>query len=232
MEELGERELAQDPNMEKVMAQIYELESKGYGINGINEAKVGGSGRNVDDEGEGNDRDLVSNNDGDDNEMIEVSPQSSLSEGPSQGNFEEDMIFSGEGYNVNFYGNLRLQYRRGQVFGDGVAREEVYGVHFNNANWANVRLTDVLDDFFELLNAIVERLTRSYEGHDLVRIYISNRAFNVPVTAGLIPLRDFDVASILQRLEEILQSETDLVLEEGLEMHIAVIRLPRGEEWS
>ena len=114
------------------------------------------------------------------------------------------------------------------MFGDGVAREEVYGVHFNNVNWANVRLMDVLDDFFELLNAIVESWTQFYEGHDLVRIYISNRAFNVPVTAGLIPLRDFDVASILQRLEEILQSETDLVLEEGLEMHIAVIRLPRG----
>jgi len=110
-------------------------------------------------------------------------------------------------------------------FAGGMVRETVYRVHLN-ANWAGVNLRDILGGIEAVLTGIIERLNESYNGQDLVRLFIQNEAFYTPHSLGMIPLHQLNVFKVLELLENLLQSDEELYLDEPLEIHVGVIRNP------
>ena len=140
--------------------------------------------------------------------------------------FEDGMLFEGPNYAVNFNRNIEVVHNDLE-FDEGVVRESLYRVHFDQS-WENRTLTSIFTDLTELLGGIIERLRTSYDEADLVRFFITNSAFYSPQGKGLMPLRDLTLEQVLAHLEEILQSDQDLFLDEPLEIHVAVIRNPRG----
>ena len=140
--------------------------------------------------------------------------------------FDAEMIFQGDDYSVNFHRNVEVNTQQ-RVFADGVIREIVYRVDFDQT-WRNAVLSEVLGGLLNIFESIIERLKECYSPSDLVRIYISNDAFNAPRNIGLMPLHKLNVGEIELYLRSILQSDEDLVLDEPLEIQVAVVRNPRG----
>ena len=140
--------------------------------------------------------------------------------------FHEGMIFEGEDFNVNFRRNIPINARH-RDFQDGAVREIVYNVNFDQS-WNNVALGEVIGDLLNVFQAIIDKLKECYNPSDLVRFYISNRAFNAPRNLGLMPLKDMNVGQVEMYLRTILQSDENIFLDETLEIQVAVVRNPQG----
>jgi len=141
--------------------------------------------------------------------------------------YEENMLFDGGDYNVDFHRFINVRRQGGLVFAGGVARETVYRVRFN-ADWAGVSLREIVGGLERVFESIIYRLNQSYNDHDLVRFFIQNDSFYTPHSLGLMPLHQVNVLSLLALIENLLQSDEDLFLDRPLEIHVGVIRNPLG----
>ena len=148
-------------------------------------------------------------------------------DGGGDGDFEDNMIFDGPDYSVNFHRHIDVKNIRDLEFDGGAARETVYRVHLD-ANWSGVNLRDIMGGLEGVIEDILERLRESYNPFDLVRFFIQNEAFYSPHTLGLMPLHQINIFRILELLETLLQSDDELYLDEALEIHVGVIRNPLG----
>ena len=141
--------------------------------------------------------------------------------------WEDEMLFEGDDYGVELHRNVPVAMHT-KEFGGGAIRECIYRVRFDQS-WRNRSLADIFAQLTALIEGIIERLNRSYAPVDLVRFFISNTAFFSPQCIGLLKLRELTIGKIMAHLEQILQSDRDIFLDEPIELHVAVVRNPRGD---
>ena len=211
-----------DPALREVLRVLQNVDCVGDGV----EEEVGA------DKGEQNVLDNVElpedGPNGADPEAVDDFPVPAVNPDPQHDEleFENGMLFEGDDYFVDVYRNIVINNRQ-FVFGDGVVREIVYRVHFDQT-WRNIALSEALGGLLNVFQSVIDRLNENYAPSDLVRIFISNASFNAPRNIGLMPLRDLNLGIIEMYLRSILQSDEELVLDEPLEIQVAIVRNPRG----
>ena len=129
-------------------------------------------------------------------DIAENVEQGDVMEAEAERDIEPHRIFDGPDYAVIFHRHIEVRNVKDIEFDGGVARETVYGVHFN-VNWAGVNLRDIMGGLEEVLESIITRLHESYNDQDLVRFFIQNEAFYSPHTTGLIPLHQLTIFKLL-----------------------------------
>ena len=92
----------------------------------------------------------------------------------------------------------------------------------------NNKLADIMGDIERALSAIIERLRRHFGEKDLVRVCILSPLFHIPHKLDLQPLEDLEMNQIVGLLDNILQSDENIRLTEGFQIHIGVARNPVG----
>ena len=124
--------------------------------------------------------------------------------------------------NVGVTQTLRVSFERGTV------EETIYRLTFNE-RFLGQRLVDIMENIEEAFSSIVNRLRQNYGSRDLVRVCVLSPSFHIPQILSLRPLGELLVSDVLDLLEKVTQSEGDLLLEDGFQIHIAAARNPAGD---
>ena len=106
----------------------------------------------------------------------------------------------------------------------GVVRENSYQVHFNE-DWQGKPLVDLRDELSKMFNDLLERGAKDYEAGDQARVYIEHPALQKPIVVPPQPLEELDAEMIMEVVENALQSEENLDVSEGFEVHLGIARI-------
>ena len=123
--------------------------------------------------------------------------------------------------NVGVTQTLRVSFERGTV------EETIYRLTFDE-RFLGQRLVDMMENIEEAFSSILNRLRQNYGSRDLVRVCVLSPSFHIPQILSLRPLGELLVKDVLDLIEKVTQSEGDLLLEEGFQIHIAAARNPAG----
>lgn len=139
------------------------------------------------------------------------------------------MVFEGGDFSVAFGGNRQvgLTETLRASFEAGTVTESIYKVVFKH-HLLDMKLLDIMQAIEDAITAVINRLHQCYNPTDLVRVCIVAPNFHVPHSLELQPIRELTLNQILELLENILQSDEDLPLTDGFEIHVAVARNPLG----
>ena len=141
----------------------------------------------------------------------------------------DETEFDGDNFSLRLHGREIIDVSRvlNLQFGDGLVQEVIYRVQLND-EFSNSRFIDIMGSLHVVFTSILERLNQRYRPTDIARVFINNEKFHVPLSTGLMALRDMTVSKIMDMLEAVLQSDEDLFIEQGIEIHVAVARNPLG----
>jgi hypothetical protein len=141
----------------------------------------------------------------------------------------DPLVFSTDEFYVWHGGNrnIGLTHQLKKSFARGTIQESIYKLAFK-PEFLNERFIDILSNIENALDQMIERLNTNYGGSDIVRICILSPNFYVPQSLALQPLSQLTVKQIMDLLDNVLQSDEDLSLLEGFEIHIGIASNPLG----
>ena len=93
---------------------------------------------------------------------------------------------------------------------------------------ANRKISEVLGEMYSMFNDLVTNLRNDLQDGDLVRFYLNHPILHTPITISARPIEELSVEDIMTEVEKVLQSEEELKLDEQFEIHVGILRLPRG----
>ena len=97
-----------------------------------------------------------------------------------------------------------------------------------NENLMNRRITDILGEMYTMFDNLVNNLRNELQNGDIVRLYLNHPILNVPISISARAIEELTVEDIMTEVEEVLQSEEELKLDEQFEIHVGILRIPRG----
>ena len=81
---------------------------------------------------------------------------------------------------------------------------------------------------YSMFNKLVTDLRNDLQNGDLVRVYLNHPILHTPITVSARPVEELTVEDIMTEVEKVLQSEDELKLDEQFEIHVGILRIPRG----
>ena len=97
-----------------------------------------------------------------------------------------------------------------------------------NENLMNRRISDIIGEMYTMFDNLVTNLRNELQNGDLVRLYLNHPILNVPIIISARPIEELTVEDIMTEVEKVLQSEEELKLDEQFEIHVGILRIPRG----
>lgn len=101
-------------------------------------------------------------------------------------------------------------------FAKSVATETTYKVKFNDL-WQGRRLNDLLGQLHRLFEELLAGAREGINDNDLLRVVIRHNGLNHAVVIPLISSEELTVQRILDKLENVLQSEESLSVDESFQ---------------
>ena len=95
-------------------------------------------------------------------------------------------------------------------------------------NLMDRKVSDILGELYSMFDNLITDLRNDLENGDLVRFYLNHPILNVPIIVSARPIEDLTVEDIMTDVEKVLQSEEELKLDEQFEIHVGILRIPRG----
>jgi len=99
-------------------------------------------------------------------------------------------------------------------FARATATESTYRVRFND-QWQGRRLRELRRQLYRMFEDVLERARVGLEDNDLVRVIIRHGALNHAVVIPLREVGEADVETILQKIENVLQSDETLSIDDS-----------------
>ena len=90
------------------------------------------------------------------------------------------------------------------------------------------KISDILGEMYSMFNKLVTDLRNDLQNGDLVRVYLNHPILHTPITVSARPVEELTVEDIMTEVEKVLQSEDELKLDEQFEIHVGILRIPRG----
>ena len=90
------------------------------------------------------------------------------------------------------------------------------------------KISDILGEMYSMFNKLVTDLRNDLHNGDLVRVYLNHPILHTPITLSARPVEELTVEDIMTEVEKVLQSEDELKLDEQFEIHVGILRIPRG----
>ena len=90
------------------------------------------------------------------------------------------------------------------------------------------KVSDILGEVYSMFTNLITDLRNDLENGDLVQFYLNHPILNVPIIVSARPIEDLTVENIMTDVEKVLQSEEELKLDEQFEIHVGILRIPRG----
>ena len=137
--------------------------------------------------------------------------------------------FSTPEYEVKFAGNrnIGLTEKLRVSFDLGTIQERIYSISFKQA-LINKKIVDIMGQIELAIRALLDRLRNHFGETDLVRICVIAPQFHIPHKLDLQPLGELNVKQIVDLLDNLLQSDEEILLTQGFQIHIGVARNPLG----
>jgi hypothetical protein len=141
----------------------------------------------------------------------------------------DPLVFENEDFKVWYGGNrnVGLTHQLKVSFDRGTIEESIYKLAFK-PHFLHLKLVDIIANIEDALQQLLTRLHSNYGEADLVRICILSPNFHVPHSLQLQALSKLTVKQIVDLLDNVLQSDEELTLLEGFEIHVGVARNPLG----
>ena len=92
----------------------------------------------------------------------------------------------------------------------------------------NRRLVDVQHHLYDMFQDLLRNLRNELQIGDLIRIYMNHPDLHVPIMIPAREIQDLQAEDIMAEVEKVLQSEEELKLDENFEIHVGILRIPRG----
>ena len=97
-----------------------------------------------------------------------------------------------------------------------------------NENLMNRRISDIIGEMYTMFDSLVTNLRNELQNGDLVRLSLNHPILNVPIIISARPIEELTVEDIMTEVEKVLQSEEELKFDEQFEIHVGILRIPRG----
>ena len=123
--------------------------------------------------------------------------------------------------NIGLKENLRIS------FDSGTVQERIYSLKFKN-HLINKKIIDIVGEIEKAVKTVIDKLKEHFRDVDLIRITVLGPLFHIPHNLELQPLGEVTESQIIELLENILQSDEDIKLTEGFEIHVGIARNPLG----
>ena len=95
-------------------------------------------------------------------------------------------------------------------------------------NLNNRRVSEILGEMYSMFNDLLVDLRNELQNGDLVRLYLNHPVLHTPIVIPARPVEDLTVEDIMTDVEKVLQSEEELKLDNQFEIHVGILRIPRG----
>ena len=148
---------------------------------------------------------------------------------PIRDDEDDELEFSTPEYEVSFAGsrNIGLTEKLRVSFDKGTVQERIYSLVFKRP-LINNKLVDIMGDIEGAVNAVIRRLRSRFGERDLVRVTILSPLFHIPQKLDLLPLGDLETKHVVGLLDNLLQSDENILLTDGFQIHIGIARNPLG----
>ena len=107
------------------------------------------------------------------------------------------------------------------------AKDRTYEVKFND-EWRGSKLIQLYFALFYMFQDVLRNAKANLAGNDLGRVVIHHDGLNNPIVVPLVPLDLLDANRIMDRIEEVLNSNETLELDDSFRIDIGTIELPKG----
>ena len=107
------------------------------------------------------------------------------------------------------------------------AEDIVYVLRVNEHVIAK-KIAEVLNELYNMFQNLLNDLRNDLQNGDLVRFYMNHPMLYAPIIIPAQPIEEISIEDIMTEIEKVLQSEEELHLDEHFEIHVGILRIPRG----
>ena len=153
-------------------------------------------------------------------------------EGEASGEVEMEVDRGNDDYEIRrIYGRHLFGRRLVRRYGNNIATDEVYEVRVVGDRWNGRRMNELQDEMRQMWTNVIQHVRdQGVFLSDLVRIHISHRSLkNGDIKIPLQHIHELSPEGIMVRIEQVMQSYENLMMDDVLEMSVGIIRLPRGQ---
>ena len=90
------------------------------------------------------------------------------------------------------------------------------------------KIRDIYSDLYDVIQKAIEEVGSRHHPRDLMRVYVNHPNLDSPFSVQLTPIEELNAEAVLRRVESLLQSNTDLNLDDGIELNIGVQQIGKG----
>ena len=106
--------------------------------------------------------------------------------------------------------------------------EDIVYVFRVNKHLIAKRIAEVLNELYNMFQNLLNDLRNDLQNGDLVRFYMNHPMLYAPIIIPAQPTEEISIEDIMPEIEKVLQSEEELHLDEHFEIHVGILRIPRG----
>ena len=123
--------------------------------------------------------------------------------------------------------HFTLKEKRRQCFQNNVVEENIYDVKWDDTLKGS-KVIEVRDEIEALFDHVLHRAGQSHAEQDLARIYINHPSLHKPSIVPPMPLEELNAQSIMDQIDNVLQSDETLPLDEQFQIHLGIAHIPSG----
>ena len=85
-----------------------------------------------------------------------------------------------------------------------------------------------MDQLGEIFDSMVNEMTLGMADNDLVRFVLQGKSLNYPISLPFMPRHDLNAERIMGEVECVLQSNENVSLQDGMQVHLVHVGMPQG----
>ena len=116
---------------------------------------------------------------------------------------------------------------RQRTYAKNAAVDTTFKVKFND-QWQGDKLVDILEELDNMFGHILQEAREGRADNDLGRVIIHHDTLDNPIVVPLCPLEDLNASTIMQAIENVLNSHEELDVNDSFDITVGVIEMPKG----
>ena len=85
-----------------------------------------------------------------------------------------------------------------------------------------------MDQLGEIFDSMVNEMTIGMADNDLVRFVLQGKSLNYPISLPFMPRHDLNAERIMGEVQRVLQSNENVSLQDGMQVHLVHVGMPQG----